>query len=88
MNRKTIKTRTGAYHVTLPIRLVEEFDELLDYKQSRSRLIAHLMQGYVDGDNNPLATCHESQLLAILLSRFDQSSFEWKTLKTMFDSLP
>ena len=50
MNRKTIKTRTGAYHVTLPIRLVEEFDETLGFKDSRSRKIAEVMKQYLNRD--------------------------------------
>jgi metal-responsive CopG/Arc/MetJ family transcriptional regulator len=87
MNRKTIKTRTGAYHVTLPIRLVEEFDELLSYKSSRSRTIASLMRIYLDGDATPVQMMSDRQILAVLMSRFEPHSFQWNTFKAMIDSI-
>jgi len=87
MKRKTIKTRTGAYHVTLPIRLVEEFDESLDYKQSRSKLIADLMQSFVDGKYVPITTLTTQQLLAACMARFEPGSLEAKTLETIFETI-
>jgi hypothetical protein len=87
MNRKTIKTRTGAYHVTLPIRLVEEFDELLSYKASRSKAIAYLMRNHVDNDGIPIIMMETRQILAAAMARFKPHSFEWITLKTMIDSI-
>ena len=87
MNRKTIKTRTGAYHVTLPIRLVEEFDELLSFKASRSKAIAYLMRNYIDDDGIPIDMMETRQILAAAMARFEPHSFEWITLKTMVDSI-
>ena len=88
MNRKTIKTRTGAYHVTLPIRLVEELDETLDYKQSRSKMIANLIETYLQDGGFVGEAYSDKRLLAILLARFKPETLEWNTLKMVYDSLP
>ena len=85
--RKTIKTRTGAYHVTLPIRLVEEFDELLDYKASRSKAIAYLMRNHIEDGGIPIDMMETRQILAAGMARFEPHSFEWITLKAMIDSI-
>lgn len=87
MNRKTIKTRTGAYHVTLPIRLVEEFDEMLSFKASRSKAIANLMRIYLTEDITPVGMMTDRQVLSAALNRFKPHSFEWITLKAMIDSI-
>ena len=87
MNRKTIKTRTGAYHVTLPMRLVEEFDELLSFKASRSKAIAYLMRKHVDQDGVTVTLMTTKQVLAVAMERFEPFSFERITLQAMFDSL-
>jgi len=76
MNRKTIKTRTGAYHVTLPIRLVEEFDETLDYKESRSKKIAKLMLTYVRNNDDPLADYSRREIIEHLQWQYDKDSPE------------
>ena len=87
MNRKTIKTRTGAYHVTLPIRLVEEFDELLSFKASRSKAIANLIRIYLEEDITPVGMMTDRQILAAGMARFKPHSFEWITLRAMIDSI-
>lgn len=76
MNRKTIKTRTGAYHVTLPIRLVEDFDERLEFKQSRSKLIANLIRNYLALENSDLALMSSLEILELLVYRFPKDSSE------------
>jgi metal-responsive CopG/Arc/MetJ family transcriptional regulator len=76
MNRKTIKTRTGAYHVTLPIRLVEEFDELIGFKGSRSAKIATLMESYVRRDDGYIMDWTNKEILELLVYRFSKDSAE------------
>ena len=87
MNRKTIKTRTGAYHVTLPIRLVEEFDESLQWKASRSKAIAGLMRNHLNNDGMTPIMMSDTQLLAACMSRFKAHSYQWTTLKSMIDHI-
>jgi metal-responsive CopG/Arc/MetJ family transcriptional regulator len=85
MNRKTIKTRTGAYHVTLPIRLVEEFDESLSFKQSRSRMIAKLIENYLEGDQINIGSMTKKQIVIALMNQVDSSSAEYIMLDVLKD---
>ena len=87
MNRKTIKTRTGAYHVTLPIRLVEEFDEMLSFKASRSKAIANLIRIYLNEDITPVGMMTDRQLIAALMARFEPNSFQYDLLYSMSQSI-
>jgi len=87
MNRKTIKTRTGAYHVTLPIRLVEEFDELLSFKASRSKAIAYLMRKHLDNDETDVGMMTDRQVIAALMARFEPNSFQYDLLYSMSQSI-
>ena len=49
MNRRT-KTRTAPIHVTIPVRILEDFDETLRFNQSRSKKITMLMAQSLLGD--------------------------------------
>ena len=80
MNRKTIKTRTGAYHVTLPIRLVEEFDEALSFKASRSKMIANLMKNYLEGDQRHIGSMTKKQIVISLMNQIESNSTEFMML--------
>lgn len=73
MKRRT-KTKYTQIHVSIPVRLLEDFDELLAFKASRSKLISYLMQRYVSGDydQSPIATTQ--QLMAMLHAREDVDS--------------
>ena len=85
MNRKTIKDRTGAYHVTLPIRLVEEFDELLSYKASRSKAIAYLMRKHMDDDVVDIGSMEKRAIVIALMNRIDSNSAEYVMLGVIKD---
>ncbi len=76
MNRKTIKSVTRGVHITLPIRLLEEFDETLGYKESRSKKIATLMTTYVRNDDNPLTDYSRRELIEHLQWQYDKDSPE------------
>jgi len=80
MNRKTIKTRTGAYHVTLPIRLVEDFDETLSFKQSRSRMIAKLIENYLEGDQINIGSMTKKSIVVALMNQVEPVSSEFVML--------
>jgi metal-responsive CopG/Arc/MetJ family transcriptional regulator len=86
MNRKTIKTRTGAYHVTLPIRLVEEFDELLSYKSSRSKMIANLMKNYLEGDQRHIGSMTKKEIIVALMNQVEPVSTEFVMLGILKDA--
>jgi metal-responsive CopG/Arc/MetJ family transcriptional regulator len=70
MKRRS-KTKFTQIHVSIPVRLLEDFDELLSFKASRSKAISHLMRKHIDGayDDTPMMTSR--QLMAMLTNRND-----------------
>ena len=70
MSRRN-KQRCTAIHVTIPNRLLEDFDATIGYEHSRSKKIAHLMAQYLDEDVAYVATMTTRQLIAALTSRED-----------------
>ena len=70
MKRRS-KTKFTQIHVSIPVRLLEDFDELLSFKASRSKAISHLMRKHIDGayDDTPMMTSR--QLMAMLTNRDD-----------------
>lgn len=60
-----------AIHVSIPVRLLEDFDELLSFKASRSKAISHLMRKYVDGEYSDTPMMSSRQLMAMLTNRDD-----------------
>lgn len=49
MKRRT-KTRTAPIHITIPVRILEDFDATLRFNQSRSKKITMLMAQSLLGD--------------------------------------
>ena len=60
-----------AIHVSIPVRLLEDFDELLSFKASRSKAISHLMRKYVDGEYSDTPMMSSRKLMAMLTNRDD-----------------
>jgi metal-responsive CopG/Arc/MetJ family transcriptional regulator len=71
MSARRTKVHYKQIHVSIPVRLLEDFDELLSFKASRSKAIAYLMKQHVDGyyDDTPMMTSR--QMMAALTSRDD-----------------
>jgi len=76
MNRKKISNSTRAVHVTLPIRLLEEFDNVLEFKDSRSRRIALLMTNYMNRQDDNLDLMTNVEILERFQYRFKKDSSE------------
>lgn len=61
-----------AIHVSIPVRLLEDFDETLSFTQSRSAAISHLIKKELDqGNSQGIAEASTRQLMAALSSRED-----------------
>tara|TARA_R110000772_G_scaffold100506_1_gene200882 strand:- start:936 stop:1202 length:267 start_codon:yes stop_codon:yes gene_type:complete len=76
MNRKTIKSGTRGVHITLPIRLLEEFDNVLGFKDSRSGRIALLMSNYMNRQDDNLDLMTSLEILERFQYRFKKDSSE------------
>jgi metal-responsive CopG/Arc/MetJ family transcriptional regulator len=71
MKRRT-KQRMTAIHVSIPVRLLEDFDDTLRFNQSRSAKISYLISQEISGDNSlVISQASTRQLMAALHSRDD-----------------
>jgi len=71
MKRRT-KQRMTAIHVSIPVRLLEDFDDTLRFNQSRSAAISNLIKKELhDGNSQSVSEATTRQLMAALSSRED-----------------
>jgi len=71
MKRRT-KQRMTAIHVSIPVRLLEDFDETLSFSQSRSAAISNLIKKELhQGNTQGISDATTRQLMAALSSRED-----------------
>ena len=80
MSKRRTKQRMTAIHVSIPVRLLEDFDETLSFTQSRSAKISSLIKQAVEGeDYQSISEASTRQLMAALSSRDDVDG----TMKTL-----
>ena len=70
MKRRS-KTKFTQIHVSIPVRLLEDLDQSLSFNQSRSKLIAGLVDKYLDADIASIQTMTTRQVMAALSCRDD-----------------
>ncbi len=71
MKRRT-KQRMTAIHVSIPVRLLEDFDDTLSFSQSRSAKISRLISEDLAGERSQgISQASTRQLMAALSSRED-----------------
>ena len=79
MKRRS-KQRMTAIHVSIPVRLLEDFDETLSFSQSRSAKIAALLRAHLETGAAPTVSMMSTrQLMAALTARDDVDD----TMKTL-----
>ena len=71
MTARRVKKRFTQIHVSIPVKLLEDFDETLRWKQSRSALIANLIQQHLACDQATIISSTTRQLIAALHARDD-----------------
>lgn len=70
MKRRS-KTKFTQIHVSIPVRILEDLDDTLDFKQSRSKLITNLVETYLT-DGGFIGEAYSTRrLMAILTQRDD-----------------
>lgn len=70
MKRRS-KQRMTAIHVSIPVALLQDFDETIGYHHSRSRKISQLMRNHLTTDGMLIADASSRQLMAALHARDD-----------------
>ena len=82
MKRRT-KTKFMQIHVSIPVRLLEDFDDTLDYNQSRSRLISKMIENYLEGDQINIGSMTKKQIVINLMNQVDSNTAEYVMLQTL-----
>jgi metal-responsive CopG/Arc/MetJ family transcriptional regulator len=79
MKRRT-KQRMTAIHISIPVRLLEDFDDTLSFSQSRSAKISRLISQDIEaGGSQGISEASTRQLMAALTARDDVD----ETMKTL-----
>ena len=86
MKRRTNR-RTAPVHVTIPIRILEDLDETLSFKQSRSRIITKLIENYLEGDQIHIGSMTKRQIVINLINQTDPESSEYVLLTSLLQIL-
>lgn len=84
---KRSSKKTIPVHVTIPVRLLEDLDETLTYKQSRSKVISGLIARFLNSDTESLSNFKSCELLEHLMYRFDKDSPEDVLLRSLLQIL-
>lgn len=79
MSARRVKKRFTQIHVSVPVRLLEDFDETIGFNHSRSRKISQLMKYHLENDGMMVGDATSRQLMAALTAREDVDD----TMKTL-----
>ena len=82
MKRRS-KTKFTQIHVSIPVRLLEDFDETLAYNQSRSRIISKLIDNYLEQDQVYIGSMTKKQIIVNLINQTDPESPEYVLLTSL-----
>ena len=82
MKRRT-KTKFTQIHVSIPVRTLEDFDETLDFNQSRSRMISKMIENYLEGDQINIGSMTKKQIVISLMNQVDPNTAEYVMLQTL-----
>lgn len=74
MKRRS-KTKYTQIHVSIPVRTLEDFDDTLDFKQSRSKIISNLIKSYLQGEAS-LDDYSRLEIIEHLQYQYDKDSPE------------
>ena len=69
MSARRSKVRFTQIHVSIPVRLLEDFDEELSFKESRSKAIAKLIKQSLEMEAPRLQYASNEQIFHTLLAR-------------------
>ena len=82
MKRRSI-TKFTQIHVSIPVRVLEDLDDTLDFNQSRSRIITRLIQNAIEGDQVNIGSMTKKQIVINLMNQVDSNTAEYVMLQTL-----
>lgn len=82
MKRRS-KTKFTQIHVSIPVRVLEDLDDTLDFNQSRSKIITRLIQNALEGDQVNIGSMTKKQIIVNLLNQVDPDTSEYVLLNSL-----
>ena len=82
MKRRS-KTKFTQIHVSIPVRVLEDLDDTLDFKQSRSKVITKLVMNYLEGDLIYFGSMLKKEIVAYKMNQLDTASAEYVLLQSL-----
>ena len=82
MKRRT-KTKFTQIHVSIPVRILEDLDDTLDFNQSRSKIITRLIQNALEGDQVNIGSMTKKQIVINLMNQTDSNTAEYVMFQTL-----
>ena len=76
MTARRVKKRFTQIHVSIPVRLLEDFDDTLKFNQSRSKLISALIKNHLESDGSEIYAYEPLELIEFLQYKFTRGSPE------------
>ena len=87
MTARRSKTKFTQIHVSVPVLLLMEFDNVLSFKESRSKKIAMLMKNYLNREDSNLQLMTTTEILELVQFRFRKDSPEDVLIQSLLQLL-
>ena len=86
MKRRS-KTKFTQIHVSIPVRTLIEFDQVLSFNESRSKKISMLMKNYLSREDSNLQMMTTVEVLEFIQFRFQKNSAEDVLIQSLLQIL-
>jgi metal-responsive CopG/Arc/MetJ family transcriptional regulator len=87
MTARRSKTKFTQIHVSVPVNLLVEFDNVLSFKESRSKKISMLMKNYLAREDSNLQMMTTVEVLEFMQYRFRKNSPEDVLIQSLLQIL-
>ena len=87
MSARRTKTKFTQIHVSVPVNLLVEFDQVLSFKESRSKKISMLMKNYLAREDSNLQMMTTVEVLEFMQYRFRKNSPEDVLIQSLLQIL-
>lgn len=87
MSARRTKTKFTQIHVSIPVRLLEDFDDTLKFNQSRSKLISVLIKNHIEEADSELYAYEPLELIEFLQYKFTRGSPEDVLIESLLQIL-
>jgi metal-responsive CopG/Arc/MetJ family transcriptional regulator len=87
MSARRSKTKFTQIHVSVPVNLLVEFDQVLSFKESRSKKISMLMKNYLAREDSNLQMMTTVEVLEFMQYRFRKNSPEDVLIQSLLQIL-